>query len=413
MPNVVCKRPVRPVAFVEAPAEKRPVTLEDVVINDELMVRRIRRTSVHREKEGMHALAREMSHGSKVVLKRLAELAVELCDAGSAGVSVLEEGDDGCQIFRWQALAGDLEQYQGGSTPRDWSPCGESLNAGKAMLYSYPARFFTYFNDVDATIVEGLVIPMYASGIAVGTIWVISHDEHRTFDAEDVRIMSSLGCFASETLRIALLNKTEEVFEQRAEREVVWGEWVRRISHGDQSALAGLYDETSALVFGSALRILGYHSDAEEIVTDVYTQVWKTASTYDPKRGCVSVWLMRLARSRAIDRLRSRSDRTHRSEIALSVECSSGENPETSAALAETRRHIRGALRTLPCEQRRAIELAYFHGYSNVEVAEQLGHPLGTVKTWLRTGMIKLRRLLATAETRGTRDSPGCRTRVV
>jgi hypothetical protein len=102
-----------------------------------------------------------------------------LCDAGAGGISMLETGDDGRQFFRWQALAGELEAHVGGTTPGDWSPCGECLKAGKPMLYSYPARFFTYFQNVNTIIVEGLVIPMYADGQPIGTIRIVSHDSRR------------------------------------------------------------------------------------------------------------------------------------------------------------------------------------------------------------------------------------------
>ena len=118
---------------------------------------------------------------------------MELCDAGTGGISMLETDPDGRVFFRWEALAGQLDSHAGGATPREWSPCGECLRAGTAMLYSYPGRFFTYFEDAHANIVEGLVIPMYADGLSTGTIWIVSHDAERKFDAEDVRVMTSLG----------------------------------------------------------------------------------------------------------------------------------------------------------------------------------------------------------------------------
>lgn len=114
-------------------------------------------------------------------------------------------------------MAGALKHYKGGSTPRDWSPRGECLNAGTAMLYSRPARYFTYFQKLAIPIVEGLVIPMYAAGLAVGTIWIVSHDEQRGFNAEDVRVMTSLGNFAAHALYTSARPSGPE-----REREIVW-----------------------------------------------------------------------------------------------------------------------------------------------------------------------------------------------
>jgi RNA polymerase sigma-70 factor (ECF subfamily) len=143
-----------------------------------------------------------------------------------------------------------------------------------------------------------------------------------------------------------------------------------------------------------ALRILSFRADAEEVTADVYTRIWRTAASYDARRGSVDAWLVSIARSRAIDRLRSRATRD-RSEIALSVECSSSVNPESSAAASQTKSHLLQALHAIPFEQRRAIELAYFSGLTMTEIAEQLGRPIGSVKTRIRMGLMKLRRLLA------------------
>jgi RNA polymerase sigma factor (sigma-70 family) len=375
-------------------------SLNDVVVSHELLkrpIRKVRKVNARAEITALHTLAILLPAGSSMVFKRLAELAVELCDAGSGGISMLEVGTDGHQIFRWQALAGELETYQGGTTPRDWSPCGECLNSGTPMLYSYPARFFTYFQSVDTVIVEGLVIPMYVERQPVGTIWILSHNNQRTFDAEDVRVMTSLGSFVTAALN---LSNRRAAYSGKAGigQEAVWGELVSRVAGGDAAALEALIDETKPLVFARALRFLSFRADAEEITADVYTQVWKTARGYDPERYGPLAWLLTIARSRSLDRLRSRASHNRRSEVALSFECSSTVNPEDNAVCDETRMRVRRALGALSLEQQRAIELAYFDGYSMPEIASRLGHPLGTVKSRIRTGLIALRRLIATAE---------------
>lgn len=381
------------------PAIPNHVSLEDVVISGELLLRRVRKVKARAEIAGMHTLANLLPGNSSMILKRLAELAVELCEAGSGGISMLETGEDGEMIFRWRALAGELERYEGGATPRHWSPCGECLKAGKPMLYSYPARFFTYFQDVSTTIVEGLVIPMYSDGLPVGTIWIVAHDEQRNFDAEDVRLMTSLSSFATAALRISMHKKAGLTRDVGPGREVVWREFVRRMAHGDASALEALFDETQPLVFGKALRVLGFSADAEEITADVFSQVWRIAPRYDPGRGGVLAWMLNITRSRALDRLRSRTYHELPLEAALYVECSSLMDPDTSLACSNRTRHIRQALQTLPFEQCRVIELAYFQGYSMVEIAARLGHPLGTVKSRIRAGLTGLRRIMGSCRT--------------
>ena len=168
---------------------------------------------------------------------------------------------------------------------------------------------------------------------------------------------------------------------------------IAQVAGGDQPALAALYDGTSKLVFGLVLRILGDRSVAEEVLFDVYTQVWRQAARYDPARGGPLGWITTIARSRAIDRLRS--DKPLQQEDELSDTTASREtsaaSPETNAALAEMREIVRAALDHLSAEQRETIELAYYSGMTQTEIAAHLALPLGTVKTRTRLAMMKLR----------------------
>lgn len=168
---------------------------------------------------------------------------------------------------------------------------------------------------------------------------------------------------------------------------------ISKVAEGDQQALAALYDGTSKLVFGLVLRILGDRSVAEEVLFDVYTQVWRQAARYDPARGGPLGWITTIARSRAIDRLRS--DKPLQQEDELSDTTASREtsaaSPETNAALAEMREIVRAALDRLSPEQREIIELAYYSGMTQTEIAAHLSLPLGTVKTRTRLAMMKLR----------------------
>ena len=179
-------------------------------------------------------------------------------------------------------------------------------------------------------------------------------------------------------------------------------ELIRRIAAGDADALQGLYDQTSRSVFGLVVRILEDPSAAEEVALEVFTQVWRQAERYDARRGTPSAWLLTIARSRAIDRLRStRMQRTRTDPISVVAERPSTEvAPDESAADEERRRVVRAALDSLPPEQREVIELAYFGGLSHSEIAARLSQPLGTVKTRTRLGLIRLREALAPLEGR-------------
>ncbi len=169
---------------------------------------------------------------------------------------------------------------------------------------------------------------------------------------------------------------------------------ISRVGEGNESSLSELYNSTSRLVYGLAFRILADVTEAEEVTIEVYMQVWNKAVEYDPGRSTPLSWLLMLTRSRAIDRLRSGSKRG-RIEDSLEVDVPSSEiNPEEATLVAQRRNLVRDALSKLTPQQRNAIELAYFYGLSQSEIAVKLGQPVGTVKSWMRFGMIKLRELL-------------------
>jgi RNA polymerase sigma-70 factor (ECF subfamily) len=172
------------------------------------------------------------------------------------------------------------------------------------------------------------------------------------------------------------------------------------MARGDDSAVAGLYDATSRVVFGLAARILGDAQAAEEVVLDVYLQAWRQASSYAAGRGSPLAWLLTIARSRAIDRRRSGALRRRRERpLSRGFEVAwAGGGPEAAGLEAEERRRVMAALARLPAEQQRAIELAFFQGLTHAEIARKLGEPVGTVKTRIRLGMMKLRSLLEPLE---------------
>jgi PAS domain S-box-containing protein len=148
------------------------------------------------ENRALLALAREMATSPEGILQKLADTALTVCRAHSAGLSLLEEGDQK-RNFHWRAIAGEWAPHVNGGTPRDFGPCGTVLDRNVALICSHSELDFPYWADVKPVLEEGLLVPFYVNGEAVGTIWVVSHDGSRRFDAEDLRVMNSLGTFAA------------------------------------------------------------------------------------------------------------------------------------------------------------------------------------------------------------------------
>jgi len=172
-------------------------------------------------------------------------------------------------------------------------------------------------------------------------------------------------------------------------------ELLHAVARGDEVALARLYDQYRVILFGLLVRILGSRDEAEDVLQDVFIQVWRRAKDYNEERGKPFTWLVTLARSRAIDRLRLLGARQRLADAATK------DKPEEVAdALHDTiqaaqREIVQKALATLPEEQKQALLLAYYDGLTQSEIASQLGTPLGTIKTRMRAGMTKLRGVLA------------------
>jgi len=169
-----------------------------------------------------------------------------------------------------------------------------------------------------------------------------------------------------------------------------------RVVRGDQQAFSQLYDHSNTLLFTLAVRILGNHEEAADLLQDVYLEVWRKVSRYDVGRGTPVAWLVTLTRSRAIDRLRARAARGYRvgkpQEIGTASQVADlGPNPFETQADQELRIAVGAAMAGLPQAQQQAIELAYYEGLSHAEIASRLNQPLGTVKTRIKLGMSKLR----------------------
>jgi RNA polymerase sigma-70 factor (ECF subfamily) len=171
-------------------------------------------------------------------------------------------------------------------------------------------------------------------------------------------------------------------------------ELLAAIVRKDETALAELYDRYRVILFGLLLRILSSREEAEDVLQEVFLQVWRRAADFDEKRGRPFTWLVTLARSRGIDRLRSLAAK-ERVALAGAREPSEEVSDAAADALAsEQRTLVATALAQLPEEQKGPLILAYFDGLTQSEIAARLGAPLGTIKTRMRTGLIKLREAL-------------------
>lgn len=171
-----------------------------------------------------------------------------------------------------------------------------------------------------------------------------------------------------------------------------------RVRTGDERALSDLYDRHAKLVFNLAQAIVGDIQDAEEVTEDVFVQLWTSGDRFDPDRGSLRAWLAVMARTRALDLVRARSRRRSAHERAassdeegLATPLSESDSADALVLRNELRAALDRALKVLNPDQRRAIELAYFGGLTQSEIAERLAAPLGTVKTRIRDGMIRLR----------------------
>ena len=196
------------------------------------------------------------------------------------------------------------------------------------------------------------------------------------------------------SIGVRVLQPPDYISEIEA-RSQEWAALIGRVAEGDQDALTTLYDATNRFIYGLLLRILGNTATAEEVLLDVYVQLWKQAARYDRQRGNPRAWLVMMARSRAIDRMRAEGQAArHGAQLEEAATIAATHDAETMATKAEMQRLVCTSLETLSQEQREVIELAFYSGLTHSEIAAHLKQPLGTVKTRLRRGMIKLRELL-------------------
>jgi RNA polymerase sigma-70 factor, ECF subfamily len=166
---------------------------------------------------------------------------------------------------------------------------------------------------------------------------------------------------------------------------------VSAIRSGDESAMATLYDRYSPIVYSVALRVLADTAAAEDVLQEVFMQLWRNPGAFDASRGNLGPWLAVIARNRAIDSLRRRQPETDIENVIVSVEPDMAGEAERARAMDK----VRSALGEMPAPQRSALEMAYFEGLTHTEIAAKTGEPLGTVKTRIRAGLLALRKAFA------------------
>lgn len=167
---------------------------------------------------------------------------------------------------------------------------------------------------------------------------------------------------------------------------------ISAVRSGDESAMAALYDRYSGIVYSVALRVLGDTAAAEDVLQEVFMQLWRNPGVFDSSRGNLGAWLAVISRNRAIDSLRKRHPETDVEDVIVSVEPDMSGDAERSRAMEK----VRSALGAMPAAQRSALEMAYFEGLSHSEIATKTGEPLGTVKTRIRAGLLALRKVFQT-----------------
>jgi PAS domain S-box-containing protein len=173
-----------------------PVSLDSILFTDELDSRPSRPPDHEKQSRALVALMQALADSPQTVLQTLADTILDVLQCGSAGVSLLTNGDGG-KRFYWPAISGVWKEHIGGGTPREFGPCGTVLDQNKPLLFKHVEKVFTYFEPVKPWVEEALLVPFYSGTKAVGTVWAVSHDDVRKFDAEDKRQLESMAEFAS------------------------------------------------------------------------------------------------------------------------------------------------------------------------------------------------------------------------
>ena len=223
-----------------------PVKLADVIITSDLQNRPSRDTDLQKENSAFRELADHLATDPKKFLERLVELARTLCGAGTVGISVEQTDVKGERIFLWVAMAGELKHMLGGTTPRNFSPCGICVDQRAPLLMDRLDRFYPYFREAPLPFLEALLIPWEIKGGANGTLWAVAHDGNRKFDREDVRLLGCLAAFACGAIRL------QQTLAE-AERVAATAKILHKLAHDINNPLQGVMLALSCLKSGEEL----------------------------------------------------------------------------------------------------------------------------------------------------------------
>ncbi len=265
--------------------------LDSCLITSELSERPSRPPDFEAENRALVSLARRLSSSPEGILEDLAQSALTLCRAHSAGISLLT---DDKQSFRWPALVGEWACHRGGGTPRAFGPCGTVLDRNAPLLFSHPERFFSYLAPVTPAVEEALLVPFAVDGENAGTIWVIAHDRSLQFDGEDLRVLTSLAKFASAGFQVLSSRDshrlTEDTLRRRsAQFETLLNEAPLGVYLVDQDFRICAINPVARAVFGDVPEFIGRDFDevlhilwSKEYADELVTRFRLTLETGEP-----------------------------------------------------------------------------------------------------------------------------------
>ena len=241
------------------------ISLESVITTSRLSQRPARQFDLQKENQAFRKLADFLGSEPETFLDRLVEITAQLCGADTVGISIEETDAAGNRIFRWVAMAGELKHLIGGTTPRDFSPCGVCVDTNGPLLMTGLDRFYPQFREAPRPFVEALLLPWGIQGGPIGTLWVVAHTDQRKFDMHDVRLMNGLAAFACGS--ILLRNKIREG-ERAAAASSMITEMAHHINNPLQAAVLAIYRLKSEAEL---------HPQARDLVAVLETQVNRVA----------------------------------------------------------------------------------------------------------------------------------------
>lgn len=215
-----------------------PIPLDSVIITSHLAQRPARAPDLQQENDAFRELANFLATEPDTFLDHLVEVTACLCAADTVGISIEETDAAGRRIFRWVAMAGELKHLLGGTTPRDFSPCGVCVDTNRPLLMSGLDRFYPQFREAPRPFVEALLLPWGIQGGPVGTLWIVAHTDQRKFDMHDVRLMNGLAAFASGGI---YLKEHIRHVERLAAAARMTAEMAHHINNPLQAAVLAIY----------------------------------------------------------------------------------------------------------------------------------------------------------------------------